>query len=134
MEAEKATLKEQNKTLEVTVEAAKAEAARVAAEEDADAGGSSKGSSGSRSAADAIAKAMKSSKKAKLHEQCTFPHSITYPEWPTFDPSVKFDKTDPLYVDGHMSARWHGAKCGRPSRSTSRPLETGTPTLSTTRS
>ena len=106
MEAEKATLEERNKHLEgaAKAEAAKAEAAKDAAEEDADADGLGEGGGSSKSAADAITEAMKKNKKADLGEQCTFPRDIPRPEWPTFDPSVKFDETNALYVDGHVRA------------------------------
>ena len=47
---------------------------------------------------------MNKTEKAKLHEECTFPHSITYPEWLAFDLSVKFNECDPMYADGHVCA------------------------------
>jgi hypothetical protein len=53
-------------------------------------------------AAKAIAKAV--TKLAELSEECTYPRGITYPEWPPFDPSVKFNERDPLFVDGHVRA------------------------------
>ena len=54
------------------------------------------------SVADTIAKAIKKSDKAKLAEECTFPRGITYPKWPEFHTSVKFNERDPTYVDGHI--------------------------------
>ena len=51
-----------------------------------------------------IAKAVKKAKQAELSEQCTYPLGITYPKWPEFDSSVKFNETDPAYVDGHVRA------------------------------
>ena len=47
---------------------------------------------------------MKESKRARLYEECTFPRGITFPVWPAFDPSVKFDERDPTYADGHVRA------------------------------
>ena len=55
-------------------------------------------------AAKALAKAITKSKQAELSEQCTYPPGITYPKWPDFDTSVKFNETDPAYVDGHVRA------------------------------
>ena len=91
MEAEKATLEAQNTALQVTPDAANAATVAAEAAAAAAASGSSGGGDVSAAAADTIAKAMKKSEKAKLHEECTFPHGITYPMWPAFDPSVKFD-------------------------------------------
>ena len=103
LEAEKAAIEAANESLKVTADAANA--AKVAAEAVAAAAASStSGGSGLTSVADTIAKAMKKSDKAKLHEECTFPRGITYPEWPPFDPSVKFNERDPLFVDGHVRA------------------------------
>ena len=84
----------------MTADATKA--AKDAAEAAAAAGGSSGGGGVSTSAADTIAKAMKKTKKAKLHEECTFLCCITYPAWPAFYLSMQFNECDPVYADGHV--------------------------------
>ena len=93
-----------NTSLKVTANAANA--ARVVAEATAAAvaGGSSSGGSISMSVADTITKAIKKSDKAKLAEECMFLCGITYPEWPQFDTSVKFNECDPAYVNSHIHA------------------------------
>ena len=50
--------------------------------------------------ADAISKQA----ATKLAEECSGPRGITYPVWLVFDPSVKFDETDPVYSDSHVCA------------------------------
>ena len=106
LEAEKVAIEAANASLKVTADAANA--ARVAAEMSAAAAasGSSDGGGGGMltAAAKAIAKAVTKAKQAELSEECTYPHGITYPEWPPFDPSVKFNERDPAFVDGHVHA------------------------------
>ena len=106
LEAEKVAIEAANASLKVTAEAANAakdaaEAAAAAAAEGSSVGG---GGGMPTAAAEAIAKAVTKAKQAELSEECTYPRGITYPEWPPFDPSVKFNDKDPLFVDGHVRA------------------------------
>ena len=82
LKAEKAAIEAANESLKVMADAANA--AKVAAEvvAAAAASGSSSGGHGSvsTSVADTVAKAMNKTKKAKLHEECTFPRGMTSPE------------------------------------------------------
>ena len=106
LEAEKIAIEERNTALQVTADAAKADAAkaeeaRVAAEEAAAAGGSSSGGGSSAVDPTAIAAAVLAAKSA---DDYTYPRNIALPVFPAFDSSVKFDETDPTYVDGHVRA------------------------------
>ena len=105
LEAEKAAIEAKNTSLQVT--AAAANAAKDAAEAAAAAAASGSGGGGggvSTSAAESIAKALRKAKDGELVEECVFPRGVTYPEWPAFDPSVKFNEKDPTYVDTHVRA------------------------------
>ena len=115
LEAEKAAIEERNTALQVTTDAAKADAAkaeeaRVAAEEAAAAGGSSSGGGSSAVDPAAIAAAVLAAKSA---DDYTYPRNIALPVFPAFDSSVKFDETDPTYVDGHVHAlAWRKSVAG----------------------
>ena len=106
LEAEKVAIEAANEVLRVTANAANAAKDAAEAAAASAASGSSVGGGGGMptDAAKALAKAITKSKKAELSEQCTFPPGITYPKWPDFDTSVKFNESDPTYVDGHVRA------------------------------
>ena len=98
LEAEKAAIEAKNVSLQVTADAAKATKDAAEAAAAAAASGSSGGGGISTSAADTIAKALSKAGEDKLTEECVFPCGITYPEWPAFDPSVKFDEGRPAAI------------------------------------
>ena len=108
LEAEKVAIEAANTALQVTADAAKAdaakaEAARVAAEEAAAAGGSSSGG-GVRRLWPKPSPRPSRSPSSEAQRRVYATRGITYPEWPAFDSSVKFNETDPTYVDGHVRA------------------------------
>ena len=102
-------------TLQVTADAAKAnaakaEAARVTEEEGAASGSLSSGSDAStaKALADAVAKAAAEAAAQKSADEYMYPHGIALPMWPAFDSSVRFNETDTVYVDSHVRALvWH---------------------------
>ena len=106
LEAEKVAIEAANASLKVTAEAANAAKDAAEAAAAAVAEGSSIGSGGGMptAVAEAIAKAVTKAKQAELSKECMYPCGITYPEWPPFNPSVKFNERDPLFVDGHVRA------------------------------
>ena len=95
-------LKKENAALQAATDAAKAKAAL-------DTAASTSSSSSESAAATAIMKT------GELNEVCTGLTGITYPKWPEFDSSVKFNENDPAYTNGHIHALacrkvWQAAK------------------------